>query len=236
MWWSSKNIPTVFDWSDSGHPDLCRTLPLTFPSSSYLQTGGQESSVQSEGSFSVTCQWRTDPGWQLCSCRENLEVQLLGNRASPRGHSPLRAPKILPRLLHNRPPPPLLQPPSHRGWCSAWQHQWAPADGGNKEPKNDCSNQSDLSWDTSRTHKGLPVHFLSSLSSTAPRQQFKTEKKQSLIMLGCSSLSGVITLNAKSCVSHIIAILEHIKVMSDHRGDLLMKAAVQWKTASLGAV
>lgn len=43
-------------------------------------------------------------------------------------------------------------------------------------------------------------------------------------MLGCSSLSGVITLNPKSCViklcCDIIAILEHIRVMSDHGGSL----------------
>lgn len=112
----------------SGKPDLCRPLPLT--SLSYLQTGRRESSVQSEVSVSVTCPWRTDPGWRLCSCRGNLEVRPWESRASPRGRSRRPAPRIL-RLLRSHPPPPLLPPPSRPGWCLAWQHQSAPADGGN---------------------------------------------------------------------------------------------------------
>lgn len=103
------------------------TLPHLFSSffPTNRQTGRRERSVQSGVLVSITCLWRTDPGRQLCSCRVNPELRLSGNCAPPLGRSRLRALTLRLLLLQNHLPPLrlLLLPPSHRGWCSSWQHQ-----------------------------------------------------------------------------------------------------------------
>lgn len=131
----SQIVPPFLPWHLLSSLSLVLPLlPLFFSFSYFLtikQTDRPERPVQSGVLVLITCPWRTVPGRKLCSCRVNLDLQLSGSRAQPSGRSLLRALTLLlllPLLLQNHPPTRLLllllHPP---GWCSSWQHRWAPA-------------------------------------------------------------------------------------------------------------